>query len=138
MWNYAKMAANGSMLNTPPTFGWYLLGLVYEWVQAQGGLPAMAERNKAKADALYGFIDASDFYSNPVQADSRSWMNVPFLVAKPELEKTFVAQAAQAGLTNLAGHRSVGGMRASIYNAMPLEGVLALIDFMKEFERSNG
>ncbi len=138
VWNYAQMAANGSMLNTPPTFGWYLLGLVYEWVQAQGGLPAMAERNKAKADALYGFIDASDFYSNPVQVDSRSWMNVPFLVAKPELEKSFVAQAAQAGLTNLAGHRSVGGMRASIYNAMPLEGVLALIDFMKEFERSNG
>ena len=138
VWNYAKMAANGSMLNTPPTFGWYLLGLVYEWVQAQGGLPAMAERNRAKAEALYGFIDGSDFYRNPVEKGSRSWMNVPFLIAKPELEKTFVAEAAQAGLTNLAGHRSVGGMRASIYNAMPLEGVLALIDFMKEFERSNG
>ena len=138
VWDYSKMAANGSMLNTPPTFGWYLLGLVYKWVQDQGGLTAMAERNKAKADALYGFIDSSDFYSNPVQPDSRSWMNVPFLVAKPELEKTFVAQAAQAGLTNLAGHRSVGGMRASIYNAVPLEGVLALVDFMKEFERTNG
>jgi phosphoserine aminotransferase len=138
VWHYANMAANGSMLNTPPTFGWYLLGLVYDWVQAQGGLTAMAARNRAKAEALYGFIDASDFYANPVQPDSRSWMNVPFLIARPELEKTFVAQAAQAGLTNLGGHRSVGGMRASIYNAMPLEGVLALIDFMKEFERTNG
>lgn len=132
------MAAADSMLNTPPTFGWYLLGLVYKWVQAQGGLTAMGERNKAKADALYGFIDGSDFYSNPVQPDSRSWMNVPFLIATPELDKTFVVQAADAGLTNLAGHRSVGGMRASIYNAMPLEGVQALIDFMKEFERTNG
>lgn len=138
VWNYAQMAANDSMLNTPPTFGWYLLGLVYKWVEEQGGLTAMGERNRAKAEALYGFIDGSDFYSNPVQPDSRSWMNVPFLIAKPELDKTFVAQAAEAGLTNLAGHRSVGGMRASIYNAMPLEGVQALIDFMKEFERTNG
>ncbi len=138
VWNYAEMAAADSMLNTPPTFGWYLLGLVYKWVQAQGGLPAMGERNRAKAEALYGFIDGSDFYSNPVQADSRSWMNVPFLTAKPELDKTFVAEASAAGLTNLGGHRSVGGMRASIYNAMPLEGVQALIDFMKEFERTNG
>lgn len=137
-WNYEQMAANDSMLNTPPTFGWYLLGLVYQWVKDSGGLDAMAQRNKAKADALYGFIDGSDFYSNPVQPDSRSWMNVPFLTVKPELDKTFVAEAAAAGLTNLGGHRSVGGMRASIYNAMPLEGVLALIDFMKEFERTNG
>ena len=137
-WDYAQMAAADSMLNTPPTFGWYLLGLVYKWVQDQGGLSAMGERNKAKADALYGFIDASDFYSNPVQPDSRSWMNVPFLTARPELDKTFVADAAAAGLTNLGGHRSVGGMRASIYNAMPLAGVHALIDFMKEFERTNG
>ncbi len=138
VWNYATMAANDSMLNTPPTFGWYLLGLVYQWVLDQGGLPAMAERNRAKAEALYGFIDGSDFYSNPVQADSRSWMNVPFLIATPGLDKTFVDRAAAAGLTNLAGHRSVGGMRASIYNAMPLEGVQALIDFMKEFERTHG
>lgn len=137
-WDYTQMAAADSMLNTPPTFGWYLLGLVYQWVKDQGGLAAMGERNKAKADALYGFIDSSDFYSNPVQPDSRSWMNVPFLIARPELDKTFVAEAAAAGLTNLGGHRSVGGMRASIYNAMPLEGVHALIDFMKEFERSHG
>ena len=138
VWNYATMAANDSMLNTPPTFGWDLLGLVYQWVLDQGGLPAMAERNRAKAEALYGFIDGSDFYSNPVQADSRSWMNVTFLIATPGLDKTFVDRAAAAGLTNLAGHRSVGGMRASIYNAMPLEGVQALIDFMKEFERTHG
>ena len=138
VWNYEQMAANDSMLNTPPTFGWYLLGLVYRWVQDQGGLSAMGERNRAKADALYGFIDGSEFYSNPVQPDSRSWMNVPFLIARPELEKAFVAEASATGLTNLAGHRSVGGMRASIYNAMPIEGVQALIDFMKEFERTNG
>ncbi len=99
VWNYATMAANDSMLNTPPTFGWYLLGLVYQWVLDQGGLPAMAERNRAKAEALYGFIDGSDFYSNPVQADSRSWMNVPFLIATPGLDKTFVDRAAAAGLT---------------------------------------
>jgi phosphoserine aminotransferase len=138
IWNYAEMAAADSMLNTPPTFGIYLLGKILEWVQQSGGLPAMAERNRAKADALYGYLDASDYYSNPVAVDSRSWMNVPFLQANADLDKTFVAEAAAAGLTNLAGHRSVGGMRASIYNAMPLDGVQALIDFMTDFERRNG
>ena len=138
VWNFETQAANDSMINTPPTFGWYLLGLVLGWVKANGGLAGMAERNRAKAEALYGFIDSSGFYSNPVQPDSRSWMNVPFLVADPALEKPFVAEATAAGLTNLAGHRSVGGMRASIYNAMPLEGVHALIEFMKEFERTRG
>ena len=122
----------------PPTFGIYLLGLVLDWVKANGGLEGMGARNMAKKDALYGFIDASPFYSNPVALNARSWMNVPFLLAKPELDKQFVTEANEAGLTNLAGHRSVGGMRASIYNAMPLEGVQALIDFMKEFERRNG
>ncbi|MDF1490016.1 3-phosphoserine/phosphohydroxythreonine transaminase [Tessaracoccus caeni] len=135
---YAEMAATDSMLNTPPTFSLYLLGLILDWVKNTGGLTAMAERNQAKADALYAAIDASPFYSNPVAPNARSWMNVPFLVAKPELEKTFVAEAAAAGLTTLAGHRSVGGMRASIYNAMPIEGVQALIDFMADFERRNG
>ncbi|MEZ5088073.1 MAG: 3-phosphoserine/phosphohydroxythreonine transaminase [Tessaracoccus sp.] len=135
---YAEMAASDSMLNTPPTFSLYLLGLILEWVKNTGDLTAMAERNQAKATALYGAIDASPFYSNPVAPNARSWMNVPFLVAKPELEKTFVAEAAEAGLTTLAGHRSVGGMRASIYNAMPMEGVQALIDFMADFERRNG
>jgi phosphoserine aminotransferase len=138
IWNYQQMADSDSMLNTPPTFGIYLLGLILTWVKELGGLEAMAERNKAKADALYGYIDASDYYSNPVALDSRSWMNVPFLQANAELDKTFVSEAAAAGLTNLAGHRSVGGMRASIYNAMPIEGVTALIDFMTDFERRNG
>jgi len=138
IWNYRQMADSDSMLNTPPTFGIYLLGLILTWVKELGGLEAMAERNKAKADALYGYLDASDYYSNPVALDSRSWMNVPFLQANAELDKTFVSEAAAAGLTNLAGHRSVGGMRASIYNAMPIEGVNALIDFMTDFERRNG
>lgn len=138
VWNYAAMADADSMLNTPPTFGIYLLGLILKWVKQTGGLSAMADRNRAKAEALYGYIDASDYYSNPVAKDSRSWMNVPFLQANADLDKTFVAEAAAAGLTNLAGHRSVGGMRASIYNAMPLEGVQALIDFMTDFERRNG
>jgi len=137
VWDYAQMSKNGSMLNTPPTFGWYLLGLTLEWVKETGGLGAMGERNQAKADLLYAAIDDSGFYSNPVAKDARSWMNVPFLVADPSLEKTFVTQAAEAGLTNLDGHRSVGGMRASIYNAMPIDGVQALIDFMKEFEQQH-
>ena len=137
IWDYSQMAANDSMLNTPPTFGIYLLGKILAWVERSGGLEGMGERNRAKAERLYGYIDASDFYSNPVALDSRSWMNVPFLVAKPELEKQFVAEAEAAGLTNLAGHRSVGGMRASIYNAMPIEGVDALITFMDDFARAN-
>ncbi|MGC3993316.1 MAG: 3-phosphoserine/phosphohydroxythreonine transaminase [Propionicimonas sp.] len=138
IWNYAEMGASDSMLNTPPTFGIYLLGKILAWVKESGGLAAMAERNSAKAEALYGFIDGSGYYSNPVAKDSRSWMNVPFLQANAELDKAFVAEADAAGLTNLAGHRSVGGMRASIYNAMPLEGVQALIDFMTDFQRRNG
>jgi phosphoserine aminotransferase len=135
---YAGMAAADSMLNTPPTFSVYLLGLVLSWIQQTGGLAAMAERNRAKAAALYGAIDASGFYSNPVAPNARSWMNVPFLVPDPSLEKTFVQEAWAAGLTNLGGHRSVGGMRASIYNAMPIEGVQALISFMTDFERRKG
>lgn len=138
IWNYATMAANDSMLNTPPTFGIYLLGLILAWVRDTGGLAAMGERNRAKAEALYAAIDSSPFYANPVQTPARSWMNVPFTMATPGLDKTFVAEAAAAGLTNLEGHRSVGGMRASIYNAMPLEGVRALIDFMGDFERRHG
>ncbi len=135
IWNYATMAKSDSMLNTPPTFGIYLLGLILAWVKESGGLAAMGERNRAKAAALYAAIDGSPFYANPVQVNARSWMNVPFTLARPELDKTFVAHAAEAGLTNLEGHRSVGGMRASIYNAMPLAGVQALIDFMGDFER---
>jgi len=135
IWQYRAMADADSMLNTPPTFSIYLLGKILAWVEKNGGLAGMAERNQAKADLLYGFIDDSPFYSNPVEPSSRSWMNVPFLMTKPELNTQFVAEAALAGLTNLGGHRSVGGMRASIYNAMPIEGVAALVEFMKEFER---
>ncbi len=133
IFDYAKLAASDSMLNTPPTFSIYLLGLILDWVENRGGLEAMGKLNRDKADALYEYVDASPFYSNPVAVNSRSWMNVPFLLAKPEFDKQFVAEAASAGLMNLAGHRSVGGMRASIYNAMPIDGVLALIDFMDDF-----
>ncbi|WP_040160641.1 3-phosphoserine/phosphohydroxythreonine transaminase [Nigerium massiliense] len=136
--DYARMAQADSMLNTPNTWAIYLLGKVLGWIERQGGAEGMAERNRQKAEALYGFIDGSGFYRNPVAANARSWMNVPFLLADPTLDARFVAEAAQAGLTNLAGHRSVGGMRASLYNAMPIEGVRALIDFMTEFERING
>lgn len=136
--DWAAMDKADSMLNTPPTLAWYLVGLVLEWVEEQGGVSAMGERNRAKADLLYGTIDRSDFYSNPVAPRARSWMNVPFLVPDPALEKPFVAAAAEAGLSGLAGHRSVGGMRASIYNAMPIEGVQALVDFMTDFEQQNG
>jgi len=138
VWDYKSMADEGSMLNTPPTFGWYFAGLVFKWLQAQGGLQAVGERNRAKAEALYGYIDNSGFYRNPVSKNARSWMNVPFTLATPDLDKTFLSEANAAGLTNLEGHRSVGGMRASIYNAMPLEGVQALVAFMKEFQRRHG
>lgn len=138
VWDYKAMADEGSMLNTPPTFGWYFAGLVFKWLKSIGGLAAMAERNRTKAETLYHAIDESGFYINPVSKNARSWMNVPFVLAKPELDKTFLSEAHAAGLTNLEGHRSVGGMRASIYNAMPLEGVQALVSFMKEFQRRYG
>jgi len=134
---YKSHADGGSMLNTPPTFSWYLAGLVFKWLKEQGGLAAIGEQNQRKATLLYDAIDASGFYANPVDRDSRSWMNVPFTLAKPELDGEFLKQAEQEGLMNLKGHRSVGGMRASIYNAMPEEGVQALVDFMAEFERTN-
>jgi phosphoserine aminotransferase len=136
--DYKAMAADGSMSNTPPTFGWYLAGLTFKWLKANGGLTWIAERNRAKAAKLYDTIDSSGFYRNPVAKNCRSWMNVPFTLAKPELDTTFLTEAKAAGLTNLEGHRSVGGMRASIYNAMTPEGVDALIAFMKEFQRRNG
>jgi phosphoserine aminotransferase len=135
--DYAAVAKDGSMLNTPPTFAWYLAGLVFQWLKRQGGLAAMGELNRAKAARLYDFIDRSSFYNNPVAKDARSWMNVPFTLAKPDLDKTFIAEAKQAGLVTLEGHRSVGGMRASLYNAMPMAGVDALLAFMKDFERRN-
>lgn len=136
--DFTAMAKDGSMLNTPPTFAWYLSGLVFQWLKRNGGLQAMGERNRLKAQTLYDAIDSSSFYKNPVAKDARSWMNVPFTLARPELDKTFAAEAKAAGLVTLEGHRSVGGMRASIYNAMPLEGVQALVGFMKEFAGRNG
>ncbi len=134
VWDYKAMADDGSMLNTPPTFAWYFAGLVFKWLKKHGGLAAQAERNRIKAERLYREIDASGFYGNPVDKGCRSWMNVPFTLAKPELDKVFLTSAGAGGLTNLEGHRSVGGMRASLYNAMTLEGVEALIGFMKDFQ----
>jgi len=136
--DYKAIADEGSMLNTPPTFAWYLAGLVFRWLKAQGGLAAMAKRNRAKAQLLYGYIDASGWYTNPIAKDARSWMNVTFRLADASLDKAFVAEAAREGLTNLEGHRSVGGMRASLYNAMPLAGVEALVAFMRDFARRGG
>jgi phosphoserine aminotransferase len=138
VWDFKAMADEGSMLNTPPTFGWYFAGLVFKWLETNGGLSAIGERNRLKAETLYAAIDESGFYRNPVSKDARSWMNVPFTLAKPELDKTFLSEANAAGLTNLEGHRSVGGMRASLYNAMPLAGVHALTAFMKEFQSRHG
>jgi len=136
--DYKLQADNGSMLNTPPTYNWYLLGLVLEWIKEQGGISAIEARNIRKADKLYAAIDASSFYSNPVDPAVRSRMNVPFLLAKTDLEKAFLAQAKAHGLVNLEGHRSVGGLRASTYNAMTEEGVDALVAFMHEFEQKQG
>jgi phosphoserine aminotransferase len=126
------------MTNTPPTFAWYVAGLVFEYLKEQGGLEVVAQQNQRKASKLYAAIDASEYYSNPVQPDCRSWMNVPFVLANPVLDVKFLAGAEKAGLTNLKGHRSVGGMRASIYNATTEEAVDALIEYMHEFERRNG
>ena len=135
---YAAQAKNESMINTPPTFGWYLSGLVFEWLLEQGGLAAMQQINLQKANLLYGYIEQSEFYANPIAARNRSIMNVPFTLADSTLEKTFLKEAEAAGLLNLAGHRSVGGMRASIYNAVPLEGVQALVSFMQDFAKQHG
>ena len=135
MFDYKTHADNGSMYNTPPTYSWYLSGLVFDWLLQQGGLDAMAATNGRKAEKLYAAIDASDFYANPVAVECRSWMNVPFILANAELDAKFLEEAAGHGLTTLKGHRSVGGMRASIYNAMPEEGVDALIAFMADFEQ---
>ncbi|RJX69472.1 3-phosphoserine/phosphohydroxythreonine transaminase [Vibrio sinensis] len=135
--SYKVLAEKDSMFNTPPTFAWYLSGLVFKWLKAQGGVEAMELRNIEKAATLYAFIDQSDFYRNGVHADNRSRMNVPFQLAKPELDAEFLAQAEKQGLVALKGHRAAGGMRASIYNAMTLEGVVALVDFMRDFEANN-
>ncbi len=136
--DYEKVAAEHSMFNTPPTYAIYIAGLVFKWLKQQGGLAAIEKLNIAKAQALYGYFDQSDFYTLPVERSARSRMNVPFFLADASLDAQFLQGAAAHSLMQLKGHKSVGGMRASIYNAMPLEGVMALIDFLKDFERSHG
>ena len=137
MLDYKTAADNGSMYNTPATYSWYLAGLVFEWLKEQGGVEAIARRNHAKQELLYSTIDASEFYSNPVSKNARSWMNVPFRLADERLDKAFLAGADACGLLNLKGHRSVGGMRASIYNATGLDAVEALVAYMAEFEKEH-
>ena len=137
MFDYKNHAENDSMSNTPPTYGWYLAGLVFAWIKEQGGLTKMAEINERKAGKLYAAIDGSDFYGSPVAVNNRSWMNVPFTLKDAELDKVFLEEAAKQNLVTLKGHRSVGGMRASIYNAMPEEGVDALVAFMAEFKKKH-
>lgn len=136
--DYKVLAENDSMFNTPPTFAWYLSGLVFKWLKEKGGVAEMDKVNQAKADLLYGVIDSSSFYRNDVASENRSRMNVPFQLADAALDKVFLEESLKAGLHALKGHRVVGGMRASIYNAMPLEGVKALTEFMVDFERRHG
>jgi phosphoserine aminotransferase len=136
--HWKEQAENDSMLNTPPTYSIYIAGLVFEWLLAQGGLAAMEARNIAKAKLLYDYLDTTDFYGNPVRKQDRSRMNVPFKLRDESLDGTFLKGAEARGLLQLKGHRSVGGMRASIYNAMPLEGVQALLEYMQEFAQRNG
>ncbi|MDT7522591.1 3-phosphoserine/phosphohydroxythreonine transaminase [Rhodoferax sp. TBRC 17198] len=136
--DYKTVADNGSMYNTPPTYSIYIAGLVFKWLKRQGGVAAMEARNIAKAKLLYGAIDATGFYMNGVARNARSRMNVPFFLRNESLNDAFLAGAKEAGLLQLKGHKSVGGMRASIYNAIPLEGVQALVQYMQEFERTHG
>jgi len=139
MLDYKTHADNQSMYNTPPTYAWYVAGLVFEWLKKKGGLAAMAEINRRKAERLYAYIDGSGgFYRNPVEKISRSWMNVPFTLKDAALDEAFLKGAKGAGLIQLKGHRSVGGMRASIYNAMPEAGIDSLIAYMQEFSQKNG
>ena len=138
VFDYKSVADNGSMLNTPACFAWYVSGLVFKWIRDEGGLAAVGARNQRKAKLLYDYIDSQDFYRNPVARADRSWMNVPFTLAKAELDADFLKGAKAAGLSGLKGHRAVGGMRASIYNAMPESGVATLVDYMKEFARTRG
>lgn len=137
MLKYKTHADNGSMYNTPPCYGIYICGKVFKWIKAQGGLEAMKERNEKKAAILYDFLDQSKLFKGTVRKEDRSLMNVPFVTGNEELDAKFVKEAKEAGFENLKGHRTVGGMRASIYNAMPIEGVEKLVEFMKKFEEEN-
>ncbi|WP_186575853.1 3-phosphoserine/phosphohydroxythreonine transaminase [Aquibacillus kalidii] len=134
MLNYKTFSESGSLYNTPPTFGIYMAKLVFEWIKELGGIKEMERLNREKAQILYNYIDASELFASPVEKGSRSIMNIPFIIPNRDLDAVFVKEAKEAGLETLKGHRSVGGMRASIYNAMPLEGVKALVKFMKDFE----
>lgn len=138
MFDYKLIADQHSLLNTPPTFGIYLAGLVFKWLKKQGGLAVMEQRNLEKSKLLYDYLDASHFYYSPVNQDDRSRMNIPFRMRDESHNEIFLKESAAAGLVALKGHKAVGGMRASLYNAMPLEGVRALIAFMSEFERRYG
>lgn len=138
MLDYKVQADADSMLNTPPTWAIYIAGLVFQWLERQGGLAAIEQRNIEKAKVLYDYLDATQFYRNPVERADRSRMNVPFTLRDPALDEPFLAGAKERRMLHLKGHRSVGGMRASIYNAMPIEGVRALVDYMREFEKRNG
>ena len=137
MFNYKTHADNGSMFNTPPCFAIYMAGLVFEWLLEKGGVVEMEKINRAKAALLYDFLDNSKLFKSTVEPHSRSIMNVPFITGSEDMDKKFIAEASKIGLKTLKGHRTVGGMRASIYNAMPHEGVQALVNFMKEFEQAN-
>jgi phosphoserine aminotransferase len=136
--DYKIVADNDSMFNTPPTYAIYIAGLVFKWLKAQGGLVAMEAHNRRKAALLYDFLDATTFYSSPVARDCRSLMNVPFRLHDDRLDAEFLQGAEQRGMVQLKGHRVVGGMRASIYNAMPIEGVQSLVAYMREFEQKHG
>jgi phosphoserine aminotransferase len=138
MFDYKTHSENDSMYNTPPTYGIYIAGMVFKLLKAKGGLSAMEKTNRLKAGLLYDALDASDFYSSPVARDNRSLMNIPFTLKDAALDEDFLKGAKSRNLVQLKGHRSVGGMRASIYNAMPVEGVQALVDYMKEFEKTRG
>jgi phosphoserine aminotransferase len=138
VFDYKVQAENDSMSNTPATYGIYVAGLVFQWLKKQGGLTKMEQINRAKAALLYDYLDQTEFYLSPVAKDDRSLMNIPFTLRNADLDKAFIQETEAAGLTQLKGHRSVGGMRASIYNAMPIEGVQTLVRFMKEFERKHG
>ena len=137
MLQYKTHADNGSMYNTPPAYGIYICGKVFKWLKKQGGLAVMKERNEAKARVLYDFLDQSELFKGTVRKEDRSLMNVPFVTGSQDLDAKFIKEAEAAGFTNLKGHRSVGGMRASIYNAMPIEGVEKLVAFMESFEKEN-
>ena len=138
VFDYKIQAENDSMYNTPATYGIYIAGLVFQWLKRLGGLAKMEEINISKAALIYDYLDQTEFYRSPVAKEDRSRMNIPFTLRSDTLDKSFLAEAERQGLTQLKGHRSVGGMRASIYNAMPVEGVRTLVQFMKEFERKNG